>query len=152
MKLQQVQEHQLKELTTWFGDEAKLAEWSGPGFRYPFTFETFKQDLKLDELKSFALVSETQELLAFGQYYNRINRCHLGRLVVNPAHRGKGVAAELLSQLCEKGMAELELVECSLFVLTHNDKAIKAYEKFGFAFAEYPEPIPLPNCSYMVKP
>ena len=105
----------------------------------------------MGELTSFALLSDRDELLAFGQYYERIGRCHLGRLVVSPNHRGKGIAAELMKQLCEKGMQALSLNECSLFVLADNDQAIKAYEKFGFAFKDYPEHIEMPNCVYMVK-
>lgn len=139
------------ELMSWFTTEEALAEWSGPGFRYPFTTSSFIEDLRVSELKSFALMSEDKQMLAFGQYYNRIDRCHLGRLVVSPKHRGQGVAAELLKQLCEAGKQNLALSECSLFVVADNDKAIKAYQKFGFVFADYPTEIPMDNCLYMVK-
>lgn len=145
------QQVHIEELMTWFETKEQLAEWSGPGFRYPFTLASFTEDLRMDELKSFTLLSTNNELLAFGQFYNRINRCHLGRITVNPEQRGKGVAAELLTQLCQRGMQELALNECSLFVLVGNNKAIQAYEKFGFSFAQYPEQIPMDNCLYMVK-
>lgn len=151
MNLIPAQDNHFEELMTWFTDEETLSEWSGPGFRYPFTSASFKEDLKLTELSSFALVSEQKEFLAFGQYYNRIDRCHLGRLVVSPKLRGKGIAAKLMEQLCLKGLEALKVTECSLFVLAHNNKAIKAYEKFGFSFVDYPESIPLDNCLYMVK-
>lgn len=151
MKLVPAGDHHFSVLMTWFTDEDMLAQWSGPGFRYPFTPASFKQDLRLTELSSFALISSEQELLAFGQYYNRIGRCHLGRLAVNPKFRGRGIAAHLMEQLCTKGLNSLNVNECSLFVLAQNNKAIKAYEKFGFVFADYPEVISLDNCLYMVK-
>ncbi|MGY8898865.1 MAG: GNAT family N-acetyltransferase [Paraglaciecola sp.] len=85
MKLVKANDTHLTELMGWFEDEAQLVMWSGPGFRYPYDVVTFKQDLKLTTLPSFSLLSPQGALLAFGQYYLRENRCHLGRLVVNPA-------------------------------------------------------------------
>ena len=96
-------------------------------------------------------VSNEADFLAFGQYYQRLGKCHLGRLIVNPKFRGKGVAAKLMHGICELGLTELELKECSLFVLADNSNAIQAYKKFGFSFVEYPDEIPLDNCLYMVK-
>jgi len=151
MHLIEPQENHLIELMSWFNNAQELENWSGPNFRYPYNFSSFIDDLKLSTLNSFVLVSKQSEFLAFGQYYQRLGRCHLGRLIVNPKCRGKGLALELMRHLCELGLNDLELNECSLFVLTHNKSAIKAYEKFGFSFTDYPEEMPLANCLYMVK-
>lgn len=151
MKLIQPLESHLIEMMNWFSREQELTDWSGPNFRYPFNLLTFVEDLKLSTLSSFVLVSNKSELLAFGQYYERLNRCHLGRLIVNPKFRGQGVASELIHRLYTLGIKELNVKESSLFVLAHNESAIKAYEKIGFVFTSYPEKIPLENCLYMVK-
>ena len=150
-KLSQPSEKQFLELMGWFSNEQELKEWSGPNFRYPFDSLSFTEDLRMDQLNSFVLVSNQSELLAFGQYYQRLGKCHLGRLIVNPSLRGKGIASELMKQLCELGSNELKVKEYSLFVLAHNKKAIAAYEKFGFEFADYPEDLKLENCLYMIK-
>lgn len=142
----------LLEMMSWFSSEHELIDWSGPNFRYPFNLPSFVEDLKLSTLSSYALVSNESEFLAFGQYYQRLGKCHLGRLIVNPKFRGKGIASKLMYNICELGLKELEVKECSLFVLVHNEKAIKAYEKFGFSFANYPDKMPLDNCLYMIKP
>lgn len=151
MRLIQPLEFHLVEMMSWFSNEQELTNWSGPNFRYPFNQASFIEDLKLNKLSSFALVSNKSEFFAFGQYYKRLDRCHLGRLIVNPIFRGKGIASELMSKLCELGLGKLEVKECSLFVLAHNDSAIKAYKKFGFSFSDYPGDIPIDNCLYMVK-
>jgi ribosomal protein S18 acetylase RimI-like enzyme len=135
----------------WFSSEEELHHWSGPNFRYPYDFSSFTEDLKLNVLNSFSLVSNDGEFLAFGQYYQRLGKCHLGRLIVSPHCRGKGVALELMRRICELGLKKLQVRQCSLFVLADNKAAIKAYEKFGFLFAEYPEEISFDNCLYMVK-
>jgi ribosomal protein S18 acetylase RimI-like enzyme len=151
MQLVKPIESHLIEMMTWFSNEQDLMDWSGPNFRYPFDLSSFVVDLKLSTLSSFTLISHKSEFLAFGQYYQRLDRCHLGRLIVNPNFRGKGIASELIQQICKLGLNDLGIKECSLFVLEHNVSAIKAYEKFGFAFVNYPEEIPLENCLYMVK-
>jgi ribosomal protein S18 acetylase RimI-like enzyme len=151
MQLIEPIESHLIEMMSWFSNKQDLENWSGPNFRYPFNLSSFTFDLKLNTLNSFALVSNESEFLAFGQYYLRLGKCHLGRLIVNPKCRGKGIALELMRQICVLGINELEVEECSLFVLTHNESAIKAYEKFGFTFSHYPEKIPLDNCLYMIK-
>jgi ribosomal protein S18 acetylase RimI-like enzyme len=151
MQLIQPMDNHLIEMMSWFSCEQDLIDWSGPNFRYPFNLSSFVVDLKLSTLSSFALVSNDSEFLAFGQYYQRLGKCHLGRLIVNPNFRGKGIASELMHQICKLGLNELEVKECSLFVLEHNGNAIKAYEKFGFSFVNYPDEIPLENYLYMVK-
>lgn len=151
MKLIYPIENHLVTMMDWFSREQELSNWSGPNFRYPFNLYSFTEDLNMSSLSSFVLISNESEFLAFGQFYQRLDKCHLGRLVVNPQFRGKGIAAILMSHLCERGRQELKLKEYSLFVLAHNESAIKSYQKFGFSFANYPDEIPLANCVYMVK-
>jgi len=151
MRLIQPLDNHLLNMMSWFTSKQELTHWSGPNFRYPFNLSSFTEDLKLNTLSSFSLISNESEFLAFGQYYQRLDKCHLGRLIVNPEFRGKGVASELMLHISELGLKKLKVKECSLFVLADNDSAIKAYEKFGFSFADYPDEIPLDNCLYMVK-
>ena len=151
MILKKFTDDYLSTLMSWFTDnEVDFHAWSGPGFRYPYTVESFKQDLKYDELASYVLISPDQQLLAFGQYYLRLEKCHLGRLVVNPNKRGQALGGELLHKLCQIGIEQLQVTSCSLFVFTDNQSAIKAYQKFGFVVAQYPEQMPIDNCYYMV--
>jgi ribosomal protein S18 acetylase RimI-like enzyme len=151
MRLTQPSNPNFIELMSWFSTEEELSVWSGPDFRYPFDLSSFKSDLKLDSLKSFSLISTEGNLLAFGQYYLRLGRCHLGRLVVNPNLRGQGIASHLIQKLSVLGKSDLNTDSCSLFVLGHNKSAIQAYTKLGFYMTVYPDELPLDNCFYMVK-
>lgn len=151
MRLTQPSDENFIEIMSWFSNEEELSIWSGPNFRYPFDLSSFKSDLKLDSLKSFSLVSVEGNLLAFGQYYLRLDKCHLGRLIVNPNFRGQGIASHLIQKLGVLGKTELKTDSCSLFVLGHNKSAIQAYTKLGFSMADYPDEIPLEDCLYMVK-
>lgn len=152
MNLVKPSDKHFKEMMSWFLTEAALSQWSGPNFDFPFDLHTFKRDLNIETLASFSLLSAQSELLGFGQYYLRLGKCHLGRLVISPHFRGQGIAEHLMTQLMTKGKAALNTSSCSLFVLQHNNSAIKAYQKLGFTMAHYPEKITLKDCLYMVKP
>ncbi|MBQ4863575.1 GNAT family N-acetyltransferase [Pseudoalteromonas sp. MMG013] len=142
-------EKQLRTLMLWFEDKQAVREWAGPSFPFPFNFESFKENLNLNKVSSYVLVDNKEECFAFGQVYERLGRCHLGRLSVSPQHRGEGIANHLISLLIKQGRTLFHLEEVSLFVLMHNLSAIRAYEKAGFRFATYPGTIPYNECLYM---
>jgi ribosomal protein S18 acetylase RimI-like enzyme len=144
------QHHHLQQVMEWVKDPKVFDIWAGPGFRFPFTTESFIEDLKLDELHSRILV-DNHQVQAFGQVYQRLNHTHLGRLVVNPQSEGKGIGTNLIKQLMAIGDQRFESKGYSLFVLESNIRAKSLYEHLGFKSAEYPEIMPLAECLYMVK-
>lgn len=150
-ELSDVSEQQLLEMMTWFRSESELREWAGPNFTYPYDANSFAKDLNLDRLDSFSLLNQKHEFVAFGQCYKRLQSCHLGRLAVAPTHRGNNYVAHLMHHLIEFGKNKFTARSCSLFVLKQNSAAISAYQKYGFEYASYPEPIPFANCLYMLK-
>jgi len=138
-------------LMSWFTTKQHIALWGGPNFTFPFTKESFIKDSKIENLASFKLINENKELLAFGQYYERLNCCHLGRLVVNPNKRGEGLGRVLVNSLIASGTEALKLNSSSLFVLADNQTAFNLYQSCGFELQNYPEKIELENCLYLVK-
>jgi len=107
----------------------------------------------VQELASWSMVDDDGTLCAFGQYYPRLGRCHLGRLAVSPARRGRGIGSTLVQELAQRGLAELKTDSCSLFVLPGNERAARLYSRLGFVVRPYPEPSPLfDHCTYMVAP
>jgi len=90
-------------------------------------------------------------LCGFGQYYLRAGRCHLARLAIAPARRGRGLGARLIELLSDEGKAALGVEHCSLFVSIANTTALALYERLGFARAAYPGDLPIPGCHYMVR-
>lgn len=140
------------EMLTWISSQAQLHEWAGPNVTYPCTAHTLMIDFKVSTLLSFALVDNQNNLMAFGQCYERVKHCHLGRLIVAPEFRGKGLVAKLIDLLSIVGCREFNTDVCSLFVLKANNAAIKAYQRIGFELSDYPFEIPLDSCLYMTKP
>lgn len=132
------QTQHLETLMSWFPDRDSGFLWCGPGFRYPFTYETFLEDVHWEKIPAYALLDESDGLLAFGQYYEKEGRCHLARLVISPLARGKGIGYEFILELMNLGMCELNATECSLFVAGANEKALGCYKSLGFVKAENP--------------
>ena len=139
----------LLEIMSWFPSRESCQIWGGPEFRFPFTAESFHADCHL-ELPSQVLLDARGVLCGFGQYYQRAGRCHLARLAIAPALRGRGLGARLIELLSDEGRAALGVEHCSLFVSIANTTALALYERLGFARAAYPGD-PIPGCHYMVR-
>jgi ribosomal protein S18 acetylase RimI-like enzyme len=130
----------LPDLMSWFPDAYRCRSWAGPQFRFPFNEATFREDLRVDDITSLGLMFAGGSLGAFGQYYLRLGRCHLARLVVAPTLRGRRIGGTLIRELCDRGCEELGTDSCSLFVLAANASERQLYGRLGFAEAPYPEP------------
>ena len=145
------------ELYHWFNSEKEISTWGGPGFKYPMSETDFIAVLRTAEIDSYWLVDAEGEKLGFGQFYPRLNRYHLGRLVVSPHQRGKGLGKALVRSLLELAPQKIQLQggkeEASLFVFRDNSAAVKCYQSLGFVKKTYPGPIPgdLDGCDYLVK-
>ncbi|SHG26989.1 Acetyltransferase (GNAT) family protein [Microbulbifer donghaiensis] len=153
MELVTATEEHLRTLMQWLPDAGACKQWGGPSFRYPFTTETFLEDCRWPELASYTLVDSAGAPSAFGQYYERLGHCHLGRLIVAPQARGCGLGKQLIRQLVGTGCDALHLDRCSLFVLRNNGAALALYQGLGFTLSEYPgAPDWLAECFYLVAP
>lgn len=146
-------EQHIAELMGWFTSAAECRQWGGPPFRYPFDAQSFADDSQWQKLPSFVLLDQGGALQAFGQYYNRLDHCHLSRLVVAPQTRRGGVGRQLIQLLVARGCDALQLTQASLFVLQNNAAARALYEKLGFRLTDYPEPGDwLRGCDYLTAP
>ena len=139
-------------LMTWFTGPADVDTWGGPDFRYPYTRDSFLADIHWHEMASFGLADPDACLVAFGQIYERRQRIHLARLVVAPAHRGRGIGTRLGRLLMEAGKHLFPHDEYSLFVYRHNVPAYACYRALGFSVSEYPRDMPYADvCDFLTR-
>lgn len=151
MKLFPALPEHLRTLQAWFPDARSLRQWGGPQFRYPFTDVTFKEDMRWQSIPAYSLLDDENGLIGFGQYYGKHGRCHLARLVIDPARRGAGMGRYFIRSLMQTGMAELDADECSLYVMESNRRAIRCYTSLGFVRAPCPDSDPVyENIGFMV--
>jgi len=138
MRIQAASEAQIEELMSWFPDSPALKRWGGPAFRYPFTRESFLQDLRWNQMPAFALVTSTGEMAGFGQFYEKDGRGHLARLVVSDGHRGQGHGKTLIRLLSQRAQEQIRCSEISLYVMKNNEAAIYCYQAVGFRKTPFP--------------
>ncbi len=123
---------------SWFSDKVSVEIWGGPPFRFPFTRESFLEDVRWNKMQSFVMLNTADAMIGFGQTYEKEKRGHLARLVVSPKLRGEGHGKELVELLIEKARECCSCSEFSLYVLRDNIVASRCYAKVGFEDAPYP--------------
>lgn len=138
-RLERFAEADIAQLMSWFPDAASADRWSGPFLRFPFTDATFREDLRFDQVDSWALRDEADNFLGFGQIYERHGRNHLGRIAVNPGRRGSGLGHRLLAELMRKAADHPGRNEYGLYVYPDNVAAMRCYRAAGFFEAEDPD-------------
>ena len=107
---------QYLQVKTWFNDYQEIYTWGGPNMTYPMSDENFLNQLQAPHIDSFSLINNDQQLVAFGQYYMRLARHHLGRLVVSPLFRGQGLGKILITKLLQQAAKAQPNTDASLFV------------------------------------
>ena len=153
MKLNAATNSEIDHLMSWFPSERSVDIWGGPKFRYPFTPETFREDVCWQNMDTYCLVDAAGEMLAFGQIYERHGRINLARLVVSPNRRGQGIGRQLVVLLMEQGRKSIPRPEYSLYVYRDNHPAKACYAGLGFEEDEYPENDEMADtCIYMTRP
>jgi ribosomal protein S18 acetylase RimI-like enzyme len=141
----------IREIMGWFPDRQSCTNWGGPAMRFPFTEESFLEDIHWGKLPSYCAVGPEDELLGFGQFYEKLGRCHLARLAIAPEFRGRGLGKDFISSLMNISSNELGYSEFSLYVLEFNNAAVACYQSLGFRRADIPEAvIDLKDCIFMI--
>jgi ribosomal protein S18 acetylase RimI-like enzyme len=152
MNIEPATKDDAREIMTWFPDKESVMRWGSPYTRYPLREETFFVDVEWDSIPAFVARNDDGDLLAFGQFYNKLGRCHLARLAVAPEYRGRGLGEEFVAALMARGARELGADEFSLYVMTANKPAYNCYRALGFHVA--PPPLgdaQLENCVFMTS-
>ena len=153
MKLNVATKSDISHLMSWFPDERSVNIWGGPKFRYPFTRDTFEEDVHWREMYTYCLVDSPGAMLAFGQIYERHGRINLARLVVAPDQRSQGLGKQLVDMLMDKGREKFPLEEFSLYVRKDNYAARACYVGSGFEEHEYPKGDEMADtCFYLTRP
>ena len=150
MKIESATIEHAREIMGWFPDTQSVTRWGSPYTRYPLREETFFEDIYWSKINSMVAIGEDGQLLGFGQFYLKLGRCHLARLVINPEFRGQGLGEKFIAELMEYGAEQLDSQDFSLYVMSDNKVAYSCYRALGFELATYPDSdTKLENCVFM---
>lgn len=123
----------LQIILAWITSPELLKLWGGPKLTYPPAAERTWQEIGATEKNAFALVDEAGNIVGFGQTLLREpDAVHLGRVIVSPAVRGKGLGRVLCRQLIQKAIAQYHPARITLNVYKYNTPAYQLYKSLGF--------------------
>ena len=120
-------------LAAWVPDAAACKRWAGPRVPFPFAPEHLEGLLEARERPSYGLWEDGSALVAFGQYWVQApGRAHLGRILVAPAARGRGLGRELCRHLMGEAVRATGARVVTLRVYRDNTVAQALYTSLGF--------------------
>lgn len=119
------------EVVTWVQDASDLYLFSGLRLSWPLTTPQLQRMTSLDGFAAFVVVSEAADLVAHFDLTLDGTLARLGRVIVNPALRGRGLASRTIAlALAESHRLGAKVVR--LNVITTNEPALRAYRRAGF--------------------
>ncbi|AWT14513.1 N-acetyltransferase [Stenotrophomonas maltophilia] len=128
-----VQPSHYASIAGWLDSAAATQRWAGPGVPFPLPPERFAQVLELAARPGWALLAEQGQCLGFGQYWmTDAGTAHLGRIIVSPLARGRGLGRLLMQALSAQAMCEAGAQCLTLRVYRDNAAAVSLYRDLGF--------------------
>ena len=141
----------LQVVLTWIETPEQLRLWGGSALSFPPEAERTWREIEASDDNSFVLVDADGQPVGFGQTLSRpANVIHLGRIIVSPLCRGKGLGRRLCEQLIQVANERPQPEQITLNVYRSNDAAFSLYTAMGFeVMAENREN---DACSMRLKP
>lgn len=133
-------------------DAPSHLRWAGPEYAYPLDPTELKETLAktTGAAPSFkvykAVLAGRNETVGHVQLVDidyAKSTCVLGKVLIFPAHRGKGLGRSMVRAALREAFTVLRLHEVTLSVFDSNDAAIAIYRSLGFV-RRSPDPAALP--------
>ncbi|MFC9296623.1 GNAT family N-acetyltransferase [Streptomyces sp. NPDC057011] len=115
-------------LRTWVTTPAELMTWAGPAFTWPLDDAQLTAYAAEPGRRTWTAVTPAGDPVGHAS----LAGTRLGRILIAPEARGRGLGETLVSLAVSHAFGELRLPELGLGVWAHNTTAIRLYEKLGF--------------------
>ena len=119
----------------WIPDENACYLFTGPRLTWPLTPAQLDETAATPGLSAWMLLDDEGSVVGHFDLTLDGERARLGRVLIAPENRGRGLAHELVRQAREKAR-ELGAAQLTLCVIKGNEPAIRTYVSAGFVFEE----------------
>jgi ribosomal protein S18 acetylase RimI-like enzyme len=134
--LQPVQSLHYATIASWLDSAASTQRWAGPGVAFPLAPDRLAHALELEVRPGWVLLDAQDNCLGFGQYWlTGADTAHLGRIIVSPQARGRGLGRVLMQSLSRQALKE-GVRRLTLRVYRDNVAAVALYRNLGFVAIE----------------
>lgn len=135
--LQPVQSSHYATIASWLDSAASTQRWAGPGVAFPLAPDCLAHALELEVRPGWVLLDAHDNCLGFGQYWRtEADTAHLGRIIVSPQARGRGLGRVLMQSLSRQALQVDGVRRLTLRVYRDNVAAMALYRNFGFVAVE----------------
>lgn len=120
----------------WVTSQESLMQWAGPAFQFPLDDEQWKDYISRPHQFTYTAVETTSNIIcghiALGNIDSINQQARIGKVIVNPDSRGKGIAEHMIKQVLTIAFNEYRCHKVTLGVFDFNTPALHCYEKLGF--------------------
>lgn len=125
-------ERDVDEIVGWIPDAAALYLFSGSRLTWPLTASQLQGMVAIEGLTPLVVVTSSGELVGHFDLTVAGQVARLGRVIVNPALRGRGLAGVIVD-LAVAEASRFGACVVRLTVISTNEPAVRAYCRAGFA-------------------
>ncbi|TCG06934.1 hypothetical protein BZM27_22935 [Paraburkholderia steynii] len=120
------------EICSWIPDATVCRQWAGPAIAFPLQSDLIATELVKEGQRSFSVL-EGGRVVGFGQFWViEPGAVHIGRVIVSPHCRGRGIGRYLVQALVMEGLSSTGAGRATLRVACGNDRARALYASMGF--------------------
>ena len=133
-------EYDIDRLIGWIGSPEMHLQWTASVLEYPLTREQMTRLMRESAERGDRLLfravdpatGETVGHLELGAIDRRNRSLRVGRVMVDPARRGRGIGGRLMRAALETAFGQMGMHRVELIVFDFNHAAIACYERAGF--------------------
>ncbi len=118
-------------IVSWVPDAEALYLFAGPRLRWPLSLDQLTLDEHSPEPTAWVVVDAGPEPIGQFELTMCDGHAHLGRVLLDPIVRGRGLAHDLVRLAVTRARA-LGATSIGLNVVTGNRPALRTYERAGF--------------------
>ncbi|MDR5615156.1 GNAT family protein [Arsenophonus sp.] len=138
MNIRRFCEKDIDYLCKWFSSDDEVLQWGGINLSWPLTKSQvipMLQEANESPPKRWMFIG-FQDSIRLAHAQIELDWLHgvalLGRVVINPDYRKKGLAVPFLQRIIDEVFSRLEFQRLELNVYSFNKPAIKTYQRLGF--------------------
>lgn len=133
-------EADIDRLLGWITSYREQLFWTSSTFGYPLTREHLLQHLQESAARGDRLIFKVVETasgeavghLELGAIDLRNRSLRIGRVLLAPAARGRGLGGEMMRAALARAFDQMDMHRAELIVFDANPRAIACYERVGF--------------------